>query len=150
MNRADALLYLQRQFSSMYARVGLATTDAPSGFGTVLDNAWSMLGLTVGTEVPIARVQEYEAALDWHALKRAAYEYVQKYSKAFAGMSLQTYQTFQGIRALLTDATKRLEAVGLVSPGGVAPYLASYNEIVMRPKRTVVRQRYVGGLTEFG
>lgn len=150
MTRADSLKWLQDRYASLYVKAGLEVTDSTGGFRPVLDSAWVLLGLANGTDAPQSMSQQWEAALEFHALKRVALEFVQKYSKAFAGMSLQTYQTFQGIQKMLEAATKRLVTVGLASPDGVEPALASYDEIILRPRRTVPVRRYVGGITEWG
>lgn len=150
MDRTASLTWLQQRYASLFLKAGLTTDDTATGFGPVLDSAWVLLAVDPLADVPMSRTQEWEAALDFHALKRVALEFVQKYSKAFAGMSLQTYQTFQGIQKMLEAATKRLVTVGLASPDGAAPALASYDEVWLRPRRARTVQRYVGGVTEFG
>lgn len=152
MDRAESLVWLQQRYATLYERARLDTEDSEEGFGPVIDSAWRLLGAEADAVIPVSQTNQWEAALDWHALKRVANEYVQRYSKALAGISLQTYQTFQGIMKLLDLATKRLVAVGLATPDGAGPmYEASYDDLLIRPRRShVYRTYFLGGATEYG
>lgn len=152
MDRSDALLWLQQRFTSLYERGGLTTDDEDEGFGPVIDSAWVLLEVAIGDEVTESRSIQYEAALNFSALKRIALEFVQRYSKSIAGISIQTYQTFQGILKMLDLATKRLVVVGLATPDGMEPmFNASYDDLMMPARRGGYRKvAYLGGVTELG
>lgn len=119
MNRAEALAYLQTEFSQQTADTGMSILDTQEGFKPAIDQALREVG-TPKADLATADVVEadepaLEAFLEYYALQRFAKLLAQNIDITDSGTTARLQQSFANITKLLDLATVRAKSYGLGS-----------------------------------
>jgi hypothetical protein len=120
MDRADAMAYINSEFSKLIAEVGLSPTDDAAGFSYAIDNALREYGIAPDDfddfDTPPDQEDELQSLLDYFALRRIQRAAAAKVdvSSGASGTSKSRSQLSVQIADLLTFATERAQAYGYV------------------------------------
>lgn len=120
--RETAVTYLNSEFDELAADAGITPDD--SGWTTVIDR---MLRVDTDDE------ETQEALMDYYALRWIARKFSIRFAVSKTGLSVSLNQAFTQVKALLDDATKRLESLGLLPGGGGGWAVGSLNLDFLEP-----------------
>lgn len=139
MNRAEALAFLNGEFSALGTKAGLTNTDTDAGWKAAIDAALRDLGVARAdlqtTTIAASLDADFEALLRYWALQRVRSSLAAKEDVKLdgPGIDVKRSQLFKQVEPMLAEYRLEVEALGY---GGAGASIGRLTLDFLEPVRT--------------